>query len=738
RMYALVTFQHGHEYRNHSGFPDPAAQGDIFSQRTDQNYIADWTHVISPSAVLDVRGSFGRFTSIFPTTDAFNFTADKLGITQVFHAPTVTQNTVPVFNVDGYTQLFGNSFSWNSYNQWDFAPSVTLTHGRHTLHFGIEIAYVASASAGPGAANGTFTFGQNWTQQLSDKNQGFSDGSGVASLLLGVPRAGDVDYNASYYRTRPYYAAYIQDDWKVSNTLTLNLGLRYDVQIPWLERYNRANRGFATDQVNPLSNQIIANWQQIKTQYDASHPNDPYGYPAPPKAIYGGYVFPGVNGQPSRLYNTDWTNVQPRVGFAWRFMDKTVIRGGGGIYYQSPTQNDTTTGFNQQTPYITSLNGMTPSGGISGPYSLQEPYPNGLIPYPGSSLGLLTNIGNGLSYDDPNYRIPRTYQYSIGFERELPWGVVAEASFAGNYLVHDTLAFQLDQYSNSDRLIAQQNSVYLNRALPNPFYGILPIASGSGSGTTIPAAELARPDPVFRGVTNNLEPWGHYRSDALQVKLEKRAFASKGAGVMTFVLSYTFSKAYEANHLLNNPWDNHLIYEIDYQDVPQNLAFSGVWDLPIGKGKKFLGSSNTVAGYFTSNWRFDYILTYQSGFPTGWPDLNNSCSTWDAAGGSTPAHWFNNNKSCYSTRAPYTLRTVPDRFPNIRNPAQNALNIALEKTIPITERYHILIRGEAFNVTNTPIYGGPSTSFSDTRFGMLPLGQENFPRVIQFGAKFVF
>jgi hypothetical protein len=300
------------------------------------------------------------------------------------------------------------------------------------------------------------------------------------------------------------------------------------------------------------------------------------------------------------------------------------------------------------------------------------------------------------------------------------------------------MGYALDNTSYGDFLQAQKDPSFLNRNLPNPFYGILPNNSGSGSGQSISAYELTRPVPIFRGITNNLAGWGRYRYDGLQVRLEKRAFGSKSAGVLTWVVSYTFSKAFEANHFLNNPYDAAPIHELDYQDIPQNLAISGVWDMPFGKGRKFFNSSNPVASAIASGWRFDFIGTYQSGYPTNWPDLNNSCGTWDAPGGQSPDHWFNNDKSCYSTRAPYTLRVVPDRFGNIRNPPQKGINIALEKVMKFGERYEAQLRGEAFNVTNTPIYGGPSTSFSDSRFGMLPIGQENFPRFIQFGAKFIF
>ncbi len=239
-------------------------------------------------------------------------------------------------------------------------------------------------------------------------------------------------------------------------------------------------------------------------------------------------------------------------------------------------------------------------------------------------------------------------------------------------------------------------------------------------------------------MTNNLSQWGHYRSDALQVKIEKRVLGGANTGVLTWVLSYTFSKAFEQNHRLDS-WNLQApaVYELDNTDKPHMLSFSGVWDLPFGKGRKFLNSSNPVASMLSSGWQMDWIYTYTSGYPVGWPDLINLCGDWHAKNQNRYS-WFNNDKSCYQTRQSYTFRLGPDRFPDIRNPATKQLNLAFEKTTSIGERYKFVIRGEAFNITNTPGYGGPNTDFNSTRFGLLPDNQQNWPRLVQVAAKFFF
>jgi hypothetical protein len=740
KLYALVTFQHGKEYRNSTGFAPPAGSGDINSQRTDQNYIAAWTHVLSPTSVLDVRASFGRFTSFFPRYTDYDFTKDKIGMTNMPQAPTRLSDAVPRFDLTGYTALFsgGSAGEWNTYNQWSFTPSLMRTMGNHSIRFGGEMNYVARAVGDKSYSNGYFNFTQDWTRQLSGVGGGTYDGSPVASLLLGYPNSAQVDWNNNPYRTRPYYAFYVQDDWKVARRVTLNLGIRYDVQIPWLERYNRANRGFDLSTKNPFSDQVLANWARIKAEYDAMNPK--YPYPAPPAQLTGGFLFPGVGSQPSRIYDTDWTNLGPRAGLAWQITKTTVLRTGGGVYYMSPTQDNTQSGFSQTTPYNASLDGRTPSAGASltGPYSLANPFPAGIQQPTGAADGLLTLIGRGVSWDSARFKIPRTYQVSFGIQQELPGSILAEVSYAGNFQTYINQAYNSNEISMSDLVRSQSDAQYRSTQVPNPFYGILPANGGQGQNPTIDRGGLMRPNPIFQGMTENLAQWGRYRSDALQTKIEKRMMGGENVGAFTWVLAYTFAKGFETNHRLNS-WNLNepLIKELDNNDKPQTLSFNGLWDVPIGKGKKFLNSDNPFLSKLASGWQTVWIYTYNSGYPTGWPDLINKCGTWQAANQDRD-HWFNNDKSCYSTRPANTFRTVPDRFANIRNPAQTQLNFAVEKVTRINERYRFSIRAEAFNITNTPLYAGPNTDFSSDRFGRLPSNQQNWPRLIQFAGKFFF
>jgi hypothetical protein len=418
--------------------------------------------------------------------------------------------------------------------------------------------------------------------------------------------------------------------------------------------------------------------------------------------------------------------------------NKTVLRGGFGIFYKTATQGNYTDGFNLRTNYVTTLDGIHPSAGLTGPYSLEDPFPNGAGVPPGNSLGLLTNVGRGIGYDGRQRVLPRTYEYSFTIERELPRDMVLELSYSGMTTVHDTAGIQQDNVSWDNFLAAQANPLFLDRPLPNPFLGIVPQTADFGNSATIKAYNLYRPFPLFNGINQSTNPWGHYRSNSLQIRLEKRAFQNRSAGVMTFVVAYTYMKSFEANHRLND-WDvrEPLIHELDYQDKPQSLAISGVWDLPLGRNRKWLSGGNHFITNLASGWTLDFIATYYSGYPVGKPDTLFYCSDYRLQN-QTHDHWFNNDKSCYADRQPYTLRTVEDRFSNIRNPAEPQVNVALAKNFHITERIRGLIRGESFNIANTIIYPGPDTNWKSPRFGLLPLQQNNFPRLVQLAAKVMF
>jgi hypothetical protein len=799
KFYALFSEFHGYEFRSSSTFPKPVATGNLDNNRTFTGLNLDDTHVLSPTMVLDIKASYFRFVQLTPgySDQARAITPQSLGMTNMIHAPSVSDSVIPNINIGGYTgSLFGSgSISWSPYNRWIFSPNLTMTKGAHSLHFGFEYNYETRGNVSGGNAYGTFTFGAGLTQLATDRTLSQTDQfMGVASLLLGIPTSGSIDNNTSYYISRPYYGFYAQDDWKVTPRLTLNIGLRYEFQLAYLERYNRMSSMFDITTVNPLSDQILAVWKTNKAAYDATNPK--YPYPAPPQALYGVWRFAGKDGFPRRTHYTDWTNAAPRIGFAYRIGQKTVIRGGIGAFYQSDTGTaNGQTGFSQTTNYASSftVNGSPfPSAcyndisgfnnnqcatAPTGPYSLVNPFPKGLTPAAGTSAGLLANIGQGSTSNPLHLKIPRTYQYSLGIQRQLPKDMLLDVSFAGNYALYDRDGQNLGFPQNAAGYGLQQTNIqdpsFFSRNLANPFYNILPTTVSRGSSPTISASSLMDFYSLWSGYTQADVSDRNFRSDGLQVRFEKR-MRSNEAGVFTWVTSYTFSKQYSRTCCLGQNWaydtgaiyvlnpsgtsgslvtypyngkDANLVYAPDSADKYHEIAFSGVWDLPLGRGKRFGNGITGAADKILSGWRADWIFSFISGNLIGLPGGINFCGDYvhykDPASGNfikNEDHWYNNNPACYANFPSGALNTqLPPRFSNVMNPAAPQVNVAVAKDTKFGERYKLQFRAESFNVTNTPIRGGPvSGTFTNAAFGQLPKSQNNFPRLVQLALKLYF
>jgi hypothetical protein len=799
---AMFSEFHGFEYRSSNGFAPPLAAGNSYNNRTFTGINLDETHVISTTMVLDVRANYFRFVQLTPgyTSQALAISATSLGMTNLTPAPTVNNSVVPNITIAGFSGgspavFFGSgSITWQPYNSWQVTPNLTWTKGRHSMKAGFEYHYEARGNQSLGQAYGAFTFDSSWTRQQSSRNFLTNDQyNSVASMLLGLPQSGNIDNNATSYNTRPYYGIYFNDDWKVTSRLTVQIGLRYDVQLPYLERYNRTISAFNMNQVSPESAAILAQWNADAAAYNAN-PANKYPYPSPPAAIMGAYTFAGVNGMPRRQFYTDWTNGAPRLGIAYRAFDKTVVRAGFGTYYQSMTQTGASqTGFSQSTSYQNSLDGINPSACINngcangpptGPYSLVNPFPQGLTPAQGSSLGLLANYGQGSSGPSLHYKIPRTYQYSLNIQQQLPKNMVLEVGFAGNYAgwTPGTFSQDISYPANAAGLQLYQTAIvdptFFSRQVPNPFLGFAPTSTSRGSATTVAAGNLMNSYPFWGGgsgsggLTNNDSAVANFRSDALQVRFEKRAFADavSSAGVFTWVLSWTFSKEYAllccnsgyswmTNTVAQLTYTNsavpngltytalpgnqnsNLRYQMDSNNQTQAVAFNGVWDLPIGKGRKFGNGVTGVADKILSGWRADYIFQYVSGQPVGLPNLINYCGKWANGDAQSEYAWFNNNPSCYAQWPANTgsFTYLPPRFSgNVNNPTAPQLSFAIVKETRFKERYRLSYRAEAFNATNTPIRPGPSTTFPSSTFGVLPAQQNNFPRQIQMALKLYF
>lgn len=738
RINFLFTFQDGSEYRDQNGFDPPARFGNMDGTvRRDINYVLSYDRTMSPTRILHAQASYNRFVENFPDVSDNNFTWDKVGIKNIPQVDSFPTKLMPRITNSGFRELFGNQYiNQSSRQQLNFQFNIAETRGRHSLKYGSEVAQLMRHNFASGRSSGELGFDATWTREYQAIGQGALDGNAIASLLLGYIQSGNLQYNDTFFRREPYWAVFVQDDWKVNSRITVNLGLRYDIQFGLYEIHNRLNRDWDFSTVQPTSGAVIAQWNQLR----AANPS----MPAPPQALVGGMTFAGVGNQPRRVYNADLSNIQPRIGIAYAFLPRTVMRGGFGIYHRTATQNNLSTGFSIGTPYINTLTaGQFPSGGLTGAYSLENPWPGGVVRPAGASRGIETNIGLGVSYDPPNRLIPRTYQYSYTIERQLPWSMVLELSYSGSRTVKENVSFNHNIMPREDWEAAQSNPNFYSARVPNPFLGIFPSTVGRGVSPDLARQTLLQPYPHFDGLTNNIAPWGRSWYNALQTRFEKRMLGDRARmGALTWVLSYTWSKQMERR------WRDSLLWrdpvsQVTAEDRSHNFTFAGIWDLPFGKGRTWMNNPNAASQLLLGGWTMNTNFIYQSGVPLGaWTGWEFQCGN-PLDNQRTESSWFFNDRNrfnqCWRQLRPFEYRQLPDRFHSIRGPAAPQIDLMVSKKINVTERLQLEFRGEAFNAFNTPIRNDPpSTNPSAADFGILPVAQLNFPRNVQLGMRVRF
>lgn len=745
RLYVLFTFQDGSEFRNSNGFDAPAQNGNMpGTVRRDMNYVVSYDRTISPTRLFHVQANYNRFQQNFPDVSDYNFTVDKLGMRPLPTVGTFPTTLAPRMNVGGYAALFGNQFiNESSRQQFNLQANVSEVLGKHSLKYGLEVALLLNHNRASGRAGGEFTFDNRWSRQFFGISQGARDGNSVADLLLGNVGSGFIAYNDTFLRRQPYWAGFVQDDWKVSRTLTLNLGLRYDVQFPLIEIHNRLNRGFDYSGVQPNSGQIVGRWREMAATAGA-------GYPAAPGQIKGGLLFAGANGLPRRVYNFDFTNIQPRFGFAWNFEKKTVLRGGVGIFHRTDTRANIATGYSLNTDYINTLDaGQTPSSGIgTGPYSLTNPFPDGVVTPFGNRLGLATGFGGSVSFDNPNRPIPRTRQWSLTLEREFGHGIVLEVSYVGSRTTQEGRGIQIGDMRREDWDRAQDpaNVSFYQQAVANPFFGLARPGTTMAAQQNIARRDLLRAYPGFTSVFDNVNPSGRVWYHALQTRFEKRMMGDRSkTGALTWITAYTWSKMME-NFLRNDfahGWQE-MRNQVTGEDRTHNFTTAAIWDIPVGKRRAFGNDLPKAVDLMVGGWTTNFNLVYQSGVPlAAWRDWEFRCG--DPRAGVTVGEqsWFFNNRSrfneCWRQLRPFEYRDLPARFSQLRSQTAPQFDLMVSKKLQLNEKWSVELRGEAFNAFNTPLRGDPpSGNPAAADFGILPVAQLNFPRNIQLGARIRF
>lgn len=763
-------------------------------------------HIFTPTTILDINFAGSRFVyGRQPLLSGFDLTT--LGWPSTYNTPASSMRTPPTpafpFNNDvGKSQ--GNSAIGDHNTQYNVTPAFTLIRGKHTIQTGAQFEYGYDNYFQTNIASGAFAFGGNWTTPSGGVNDVTNSNFAFADFLLGLSQnegnfvnqtEGVAQVPAQTKGLQVYRALFVDDTWHIAPKLTINLGLRYELQGTWSDAYGR-----------------LSYWDPLATNATATGCGGAVGTPCPGDAFLVGT---GRNTSENNI-PMDKKAFSPRLGLAYSLDSKTVVRGGYGIFY---IPNYVSFGLNPDNDFVnlastplhaTNDSFITPAAMLDGDgcsygaagsvftprgpnafgCTQTGPFGNsGILPPPGrnfaplagtlspfpanvSSFALFTGSPNLAPYygatGDGNPQWGYVQQWNFDIQRQLPAGFFADVAYAGSHGVH------LEQYQTEvnqlpDTLWSQ--GAALTTAVTNPMAGTNP--NPSLNAATIPLGQLERPYPEYNQV--QLAGFGCCSSsyNSLQATVTRR-FQGGGTLLVAYTNAKLLSNTDTLTSWLESPtggvpgvqdWNN-LKGErsLSAQDVSQRLVISYVLDLPFGHGKPYASNLNGVANGLVSGWGVDGITTFQRGFPLkiGFsgttaleaanvgvanirPDVVAGCDKKSGGGQvvgypGSPALWF--NTGCFVAPPDFGPGTEARVDSTLRGPGINNFDFAVFKRTNIGERMGVEFRTEFFNLFNHPYFGMPSENLGNGTFGEVTStvagGVASPERLVQFALKFEF
>ncbi len=697
-----------------NSLPIPAYTNHFVQSRRAYQYLLEDTATLRPTLVATFRLGFNRFNQhVMGHGD--NLDPDILKLPDVLKGQLYSGGGSgwPRWVVnDGSMPVMGPGYRVSVNNVLSGSAGFNSFWRNHNFRWGFEYRDTRWNENNPGTAqNGQFTFDKNLTRASDNNASNNLSGSGMASLLLGLPTAGTIQRSAAAAGQSQYAALYFQDDYRILPKLTLSLGLRWEIETPFTERFDRMF-------------------------YDFS-PDEDLGITVPGVGpLKGGVRFVSTGGLPRRQGKLDKNNFGPRVGIAYTVDSKTVVRAAWGVVYEGLINNLTDqlaqpyipASYTFRTNYVGSGDGnRTVLPGVN----ISNPFPNGFNPVTGNALGNRTQLGDSVGYINPNIKLPNIHQIQFTIQRQLPWSSIAEIAYVGVRYNDLFTAYNLNEVPDAFRTQDQ--------AVPNPFRGILPASSSRGAASTISANQLETRFPHFTGVTeyNAIGPWGRYH--ALQARWEKRF--SHGVQV---VANYTFSKnmEYDPQSVVND----RFYKTVTASDRPHlgRVFFSG--ELPFGrnrwKGNNWPGWLQHIAGGWSLSWAFKYATGAPLGLsgPNGRPiPLANPATGVDVHQclgtiGGTPCLDITKIQPLASQ---YDITPEPSRYSWLRSHNRISHDAVFFKQFDITERFAFDLRAETMNVFNSPLWGNPGTNINNvTNFGRITSGEN--PRTFRLTGRLTF
>ena len=719
------------------GATDPGGPG-VIAPNNRYSINAGYNHVFNPT--FDVSLNFGVNRHVEQsTTQSFGYKSSALGLPSFIDgiAPSFPQIQPQNYAFLGAPQNLDNYIVPQTI--WTSSVDFTKIKGKHTLAFGFMDVW--ARIDGGHFANTILQFTPNFTAGPDPQAQTASTGNALASFLLGVGSSDSTKTKTGFNQfpatDKHLLGWYLQDSWKATRKLTLNLGLRYEIQTAPVERHN-AQEYFNFTAVNPISSAV--------------------GFNVPGELVFN-------SGSNSGLYNTSYKNFAPRIGAAYQLREKLLLRGGYGVFYvPSYYGNGPNMGYSQPTPWVTSLNGgLNPASTLSGNASLGLPsaFANGEVPITGNSLGGLTGVGFNLNpVTDPIRPSPYVQQWMAGVQYSLTNNDLVDISYVGNHGVHVLAQYlEWNQFPAAD--LAKGNQ--LLQQVPNPFFGAIKSSACGLDQPTVLAGQLLRPFPEYCSVTEAQPAAGGSSYNALEATYTHRWHSGLELNV-----SYTYSKfldnvqgasgwAFPGNgSVVRNSYDLAAERSVDATDLTHSLVIHYNYELPFGKGKQFGADWNRAMNAVLGGWQWSGILTAHTGLPISINPAQNNADGGlgyfnqraNLVPGASPVpqnqsinNWI--NAAAFAQPAPFTFGDAPRFLSNLRAPGFVNWDMGLEKWWKFTETKRVQFRFELFNAFNHPNFFTPDNNLGDfnpdpkiNNFGVITGA---YPaRSLQFAGKFYF
>ena len=713
------------------------------SQRDATSIAGDATYVLSANTVLNVRGEYHSF--IDAAKPGATFTTDgwgKIFPNSTFYKSVFQDPAVPVLLPRMSISGSDGSRNFNmgpGGGYWDQRPTadsfdVKMAHqkGSHYLKFGFDTRGNRSPQ-GLVLSNPGFGFNASPTANTYVNPNTRLSGDGFATFLIGAvaPTGGGASDWDSSGTSMPaitflnpssrFYAGYLNDDWKVSRKLTVNLGLRYEFEQPFRESMDRSVRPL--DLTNPIPEFQGANAPKMPAAVSQFYQG---GW-----SLNGAFQFTDSNNR--NQWNAGKGSLSPRIGVAYRLNDKTSLRAAFGRYF-NPWIQGTTDFNNLTTPGFTSYTGAPPTVLGVPQMQLQNPFPasNPVIPAYQKTLGRYTALGDSTSYYQGDRSRQANDRINVSFQRQLPQGLVLDVTYYLNFsrFVYDTQR----NINMVDPNIAYTNKNAVNQNVPNPFYNALTLDKFPGPlrfQQSVGILSLMKPYPQYGSISViDGQPGGNMRYQSMQLKLQRNF--TKGLSML-----FGYNYHYEQDERF---YDDRAIYVKEYSWINSpasrhRLTLAGVWELPFGKGRAYMAQSPRLMDALLGGWNLTPMVTWRSG---RFAQFGGAVVTGDPhVSDPGPNGWF--NTAAFAQLPAYTPRSNPWLYSGITGPGQLVVNASIVKSFHLTEKFRFELRMDTFNALNSITWADPNTNVLSSIFGRSTNQLANtFGRRSQLGLRIEF